>query len=64
MPQDRSLALAQAIGAENMVTFASQGDGHVAVLGHHGLIDGMNIYDLGCGCGRTAQALTRSGWKG
>lgn len=64
MPNERSLALAQAIGAETMETFASQGDGHVAVLRHHGLIDGMSIYDLGCGCGRTAQALHRSGWQG
>lgn len=47
-----------------MDTFASQGDGHVAVLRHHGLIDGMAIYDLGCGCGRTAQALYRQGWQG
>ena len=24
----------------------------------------MTIYDLGCGCGRTAEALQRDGWKG
>lgn len=64
MPKERSLALAQAIGALTMETFVSQGDGHVAVLRHHGLTDGMTIYDLGCGCGRTAQALNRSGWQG
>jgi 2-polyprenyl-3-methyl-5-hydroxy-6-metoxy-1,4-benzoquinol methylase len=64
MPNDRALALAQAIGAESMDSFASQGDGHVAVLRHHGLVDGMKIYDLGCGCGRTAQALVRSDWQG
>jgi len=64
LPGDRSLALAQAIGAETMETFVSQGDGHVAVLRHHGLTDGMSIYDLGCGCGRTAQALRRLGWQG
>jgi len=64
LPNDRSLALAQAIGAETMEKFISQGDGHVAVLRHHGLVDGMNIYDLGCGCGRTAQALYRQGWNG
>lgn len=61
---DRSLALAKAIGAESMDTFAAQGDIQVAVLQHHGLVDGMNVYDLGCGCGRTAQALSRSGWRG
>lgn len=64
MPNDRSLALAQAIGAETMENFAAQGDGHVAVLRHHGLVDDMAVYDLGCGCGRTAQALRRSGWQG
>lgn len=63
-PDDRALALAQAIGAISMDEFASQGDGHVAVLRHHGLTDGMAIYDLGCGCGRTAQALRRAGWQG
>lgn len=64
MPESRSLALAQAIGAVTMDDFAAQGDGHVAVLRHHGLRDGMSIYDLGCGCGRTAQALQRAGWTG
>lgn len=64
MPHDPALALAQAIGAETMETFVSQGDGHVAVLRHNGLADGMAVYDLGCGCGRTAQALQRSGWRG
>lgn len=63
-PRDRSLALAQVIGAVDMETFRSQGDGHVAVLRHYGLVDGMAVYDLGCGCGRTAQSLQRSGWKG
>lgn len=63
-PGNRSLALAQAIGAETIEKFISQGDGHVAVLRHHGLTDGMTIYDLGCGCGRTAQALRRLGWHG
>lgn len=64
MPDDRVLALAQAIGAETMDTFVSQGDGHVAVLRHNGLTDGMAVYDLGCGCGRIAQALQRSDWQG
>lgn len=63
-PDDRRLALAQSIGALTMETFVSQGDGHVAVLRHYGLTDGMAIYDLGCGCGRTAQALHRQGWQG
>lgn len=64
MPNNPSLALAQAIGALTMEDFAAQGDGHVAVLRHNGLAEGMVLYDLGCGCGRTAQALQRSGWHG
>ncbi|MEL6541552.1 MAG: class I SAM-dependent methyltransferase [Pseudomonadota bacterium] len=63
-PDDRTFALARSIGAESMEGFRRQGDGHVAVLKHHGLVDGMSVYDLGAGCGRTAQALQRSGWKG
>ncbi|MEG8220997.1 class I SAM-dependent methyltransferase [Sphingomonas sp. HH69] len=64
LPDDSSLALAQAIGAPTMADFMSIGDGHVEVLCHHGLTDGMTVYDLGCGCGRTAQALMRHGWEG
>ena len=63
-PGDRTLALVNAIGSLTMEEFVSQGDGHVAVLKHYGLSDGMAVYDLGCGCGRTAQALKRSGWTG
>jgi SAM-dependent methyltransferase len=63
-PGNPRLALANAIGAETMAQFIAQGDAHVAVLRHHGLADGMAIYDLGCGCGRTAQALQRLGWSG
>lgn len=61
---DRTMALVNAIGSLTMDEFVSQGDGHVAVLRHYGLVDAMSVYDLGCGCGRTAQALRRSGWKG
>lgn len=61
---DRDLAFADAIGSESVEQFEAQGDGHVAVLRHHGLTNGMSVYDLGCGCGRTAQALQRSGWQG
>lgn len=63
-PNDRALAFAQAIGSETTEMFRAQGDGHLAVLRHYGLRDDMAVYDLGCGCGRTAQALQRSGWKG
>ncbi|CAN5375811.1 hypothetical protein BH10PSE1_BH10PSE1_11130 [soil metagenome] len=63
-PKDRLLALAQSIGSTDMELYRIQGDGHVEVLRHHGLADGMYVYDLGCGSGRTASALQRSGWTG
>jgi SAM-dependent methyltransferase len=63
-PTDRDLAFANAIGSESVRWFRKQGKGQVAVLRHHGLRDGMTIYDLGCGCGRTAQALRREDWRG
>lgn len=62
--RDRDLAYARAVGCTSVEMFNAQGDGHVAVLRHYGLSDGMAVYDLGCGCGRTAQALQRSGWIG
>ncbi len=61
---DRDLAFSLAVGSLTVETFHQQGAGHVAVLKAHGLADGMAIFDLGCGCGRTAQALQRSGWRG
>jgi SAM-dependent methyltransferase len=63
-PGNRPLAFAQAVGSDTMAAFREQGDGHVAVLRSHGLHDGMTVFDLGCGCGRTAQALRRAGWQG
>lgn len=61
---DHDMAMMASIGAISSREFEQQGDGHVAVLRHNGLVDGMSIYDLGCGCGRTAMALQRSGWTG
>jgi len=58
------MAMMASIGAVSPDEFARQGDGHVDVLRYHGLADGMSIYDLGCGSGRTAIALQRSGWRG
>lgn len=62
--KNRDLAFADSIGSESIELFIQQGDAQVAALKHHGLVDGMSIYDLGCGCGRTAQALQRAGWRG
>jgi len=58
------LAMAKAIGCQSMDEWIGTGNGQVAVLRHHGLQDGMSIYDLGCGSGRTASALLRADWKG
>lgn len=61
---NRDLAFADAIGSSSLQEFEAQGDAQVAVLRHNGLQGGMTVYDLGCGCGRTAQALKRANWHG
>jgi SAM-dependent methyltransferase len=58
------LAMARAVGSSSMGDFVNTGDIQVEVLRHHGLSEGMRAYDLGCGSGRTAQALERAGWRG
>lgn len=63
-PNNRDLAFADSIGAESIELFIEQGDGQVGTLKYYGLENDMTIYDLGCGCGRTAQALQRAGWQG
>jgi 2-polyprenyl-3-methyl-5-hydroxy-6-metoxy-1,4-benzoquinol methylase len=60
----RDLAMAKAVGSTDVEDFKTFGDLQVKVLRLHGLVNGMAIYDVGCGSGRTAQALVRSGWKG
>jgi SAM-dependent methyltransferase len=62
--QNEDMAMIASIGDVSRQEFERQGDAHVAVLRHHGLDDGMTVYDLGCGCGRTAMALQRNGWRG
>lgn len=62
MPREE--AMIKAIGAPDARGYATFGDVQVQVLRAHGLINGMSIYDLGCGSGRTAQALQRNGWEG
>lgn len=61
---DHDMAMIASIGALSKEDFVRQGDGQVDVLRYHGLANGMSIYDLGCGSGRTAIALQRSGWHG
>ncbi len=58
------IAMYKAIGCNNFEEYCDTGNTQVAVLQHYGLRDGMTVYDLGCGSGRTAQALMRAGWKG
>ena len=62
LPLDQ--AMMGAIGSPNKENFVETGDLQVDVLKKYGLQDGMTIYDLGCGSGRTAIALERDGWKG
>jgi SAM-dependent methyltransferase len=57
-------AMIRAIGADDRESFDAFGDVQVRVLRHNGLRDGMVIYDVGCGSGRTAAALRRDGWRG
>lgn len=61
-PQD--LAMAMAVGSTSLKDFRELGDKQVEVLKNIGLKDGMSIYDLACGSGRTASALQRAEWKG
>jgi SAM-dependent methyltransferase len=61
---NRDLAFADSIGSTSLELFVQQGDGQVTALKYYGLRDDMAVYDLGCGCGRTAQALQRTGWRG
>jgi SAM-dependent methyltransferase len=61
---DHEMAMIASIGCLSREDFIRQGDGHVEVLVRNGLRDDMSVYDLGCGSGRTAMALQRSGWRG
>lgn len=61
---DYNMAMIASIGDLSPAEYDRQGDAHVAVLRHNGLRDGMAVYDLGCGSGRTATALRRAGWHG
>ncbi len=63
-PNNIDLAMMQSIGSESAEAFHRIGNLQVEILRHLGLKDNMTLYDLGCGCGRTSQALIRSGWKG
>ncbi len=63
-PDNYDLAMAKAIGSQTLDIFQESGDKHYAVLERLGLKNGHAIYDLACGCGRTASALQRHGWVG
>lgn len=54
------LAMAKAVGSPSVEAFKQFGDTQVKVLVAHGLMSGMRVYDIGCGSGRTAAALSRS----
>jgi cyclopropane fatty-acyl-phospholipid synthase-like methyltransferase len=63
-PDNKALAMAKAIGALTLDIFRESGDKQYHVLHNLGLQDGHSIYDLACGCGRTASALRRHNWQG
>lgn len=63
-PQNPDLAMAIAIGSPTLDSFRLFGDRQYHILKKFGLQDGMRIYDLACGSGRTAQALQRFKWRG
>jgi ubiquinone/menaquinone biosynthesis C-methylase UbiE len=56
--------MAKAVGSQSVENFHLTGSIHLSVLKSIGLKNGMTIYDLGCGSGRTALALKREGWHG
>ncbi|WP_297890541.1 class I SAM-dependent methyltransferase [Sulfurihydrogenibium sp.] len=63
-PDNIDLAMAKAVGSPTLESFYEIGEKQFAVLKFIGLKDGMSIYDLGCGSGRTAMALKRHNWTG
>lgn len=63
-PQQLELAMAKAVGAQDLDIYHATGDKHVYVLQNLGLKNHQSIYDLACGSGRTAAALRRHGWSG
>jgi SAM-dependent methyltransferase len=63
-PESIDLAMAIAVGSPSLDSFRQIGDQQIHILQSHGLCDGVSIYDLGCGSGRSAQALNRSAWQG
>ncbi len=63
-PGNIDLAMSIAIGSPSLESFNLFGDCQYHILKRCGLEDGMRIYDLACGSGRTAQALARNKWRG
>jgi SAM-dependent methyltransferase len=63
-PDDRPTAMARAVGSPTAAHFEQVGRRQAAFLLKEGLGDGMHVYDLGCGSGRTAFGLRLAGWRG
>lgn len=63
-PGNLDLAMAKAVGSLTLEDFRQKGDLHYEVLRRFGLQEGVSLYDLACGSGRTAAALGRNGWSG
>ena len=63
-PNDHETAMAKAVGSPSVEHFKQVGLRQAALLFKEGLCEGMRIYDLGCGAGRTALGLKLAGWRG
>jgi SAM-dependent methyltransferase len=63
-PNNLELAMSIAVGSPTIKHYKDVGSNQYNILKHIGLKDGMTIYDLGCGSGRTAQALSKNNWHG
>ena len=63
-PHDHATAMAIAVGSPSVEHFEQVALRQAAFLIKEGLVNGMRIYDLGCGSGRTAHGLNLSGWEG
>jgi len=63
-PDDHATAMAKAVGSPSVTHYEHVAERQAAFLLKEGLIEGMRVYDLGCGSGRTALGLKLSDWRG